>query len=132
MNTGDNNTSYVYTIDSNAYYVIIAGGRTFNNYKLLKAKLDILLSQKANVVIVSGTAKGADKLGEQYAQEHNLGLVQIPADWTIGKSAGYIRNVKMANITNAVVVFWDGKSSESKHMIDISKSKDLPIRIIRY
>ena len=53
------------------FKVIIAGGRDFNNYELLKAKCDYYLSNldEADVVIVSGAARGADKLGEQYAKE---------------------------------------------------------------
>lgn len=47
--------------------VIIARDREFNNYELLKKKCDYYLSNAINngdkIVIVSGTAKGADTLG---------------------------------------------------------------------
>lgn len=49
--------------------VIIAGSRSFNNYKLLKEKMDFFLKNKIdknrpyfNIEIVSGTARGADTL----------------------------------------------------------------------
>lgn len=137
MNPNDINkipTEIIQTpIDDTEFLVIVAGGRTFNNYKLLKAKLDNLLSQKTNVTIVSGTAKGADTLGELYAKENNLGLVQMPANWEVhGKSAGYIRNTEMAKIAHAAVIFWDGQSKGSKHMIAIATSTGIPTKIIRY
>ena len=44
--------------------IIVAGSRTFDDYTLLKEKLDFFLKNQKDVVIVSGTAKGADKLGE--------------------------------------------------------------------
>jgi predicted Rossmann fold nucleotide-binding protein DprA/Smf involved in DNA uptake len=44
--------------------VIIAGSRNFNDYNLLKSSCDNLLTQFTNIEIVSGTARGADKLGE--------------------------------------------------------------------
>ena len=70
--------------------VIIAGSREFNNYMLLSEKCDLLLSQQSKIEIVSGTAKGADKLGERYAQERGYSVKQFPADWgKYGKSAGY-------------------------------------------
>ena len=79
--------------------VIVAGGRDFNDYELLKSKLDYILQNKLpDVEIVSGAARGADSLGERYAKENNLGLHRKPADWdTYGKSAGYRRNAEMAD-----------------------------------
>lgn len=55
------------------------------------------------------------------------------ADWDLdGKSAGFKRNVKMAEYADALVAFWDGSSRGTKHMIDIAKEKGLDIRIKRY
>ena len=53
--------------------IIIAGGRDFTDYNLLKEKVDYYLQNAINnnykIIIVSGTAKGADRLGEKYAKE---------------------------------------------------------------
>lgn len=116
------------------YKVIIAGSREFNDYQLLVSKVNqILINRLPDVEIVSGTARGADKLGEQYATEHNLPIKQFPADWnTYGKSAGPKRNAQMAEYADACIVFWDGKSKGTKHMIDIATNKGLPLRIIKY
>ena len=54
------------------FRVIIAGGRDFNDYPLLKAKCDKILASKSqthNIVVITGAARGADSLGEQYARE---------------------------------------------------------------
>ena len=61
--------------------VIVAGTRYFTNYGLMCKKLDTLLCNLKDIEIVSGTARGADSLGEKYAKEHNLFLKQFPADW---------------------------------------------------
>lgn len=115
------------------FKVIIAGGRGFNNYEYLKAKVSSLLQNKNDVTIISGCARGADALGAKYAKENNIELIKIPANWNkYGKSAGYRRNVEMANIANGLIAFWDGKSRGTKHMIDIAKSKNIPTRIINY
>ena len=115
------------------FKVIIAGTRSFDDYELLKAKMDRLLSQQRDVEIVSGTARGADQLGERYAVERGLPIKQFPADWnTYGKSAGYRRNAEMAEYADAAVVFWDGKSRGSKHMIDLAKRKGIAVRVIVY
>lgn len=115
------------------FKVIVAGTRSFDDYELLRAKMDRLLSRRRDVVIVSGTARGADQLGERYAAEKGLPIKRFPADWnTYGKSAGYRRNAEMAEYADAAVVFWDGKSRGSKHMIDLARAKGLAVRVIMY
>lgn len=46
--------------------IIIAGGRTFNDYDFLRDTLDEILLE-ADLEVVSGGAKGVDSLGERYA-----------------------------------------------------------------
>lgn len=117
------------------FRVIVAGSRDFNDYELLKSKMLYYLKgfDLSEVEIVSGTAKGADQLGEKFAREFGCKLKQFPADWnTYGKKAGYLRNVDMAKYADACVCFWDGKSRGTKHMIDIAKKEGLKLRVVRY
>jgi len=112
--------------------VIIAGSRSFSDYDLLKEKMDKILKNqnKEEIEIISGTASGADKLGERYAKENNLKLKKFPADWSLGKKAGYIRNEEMAKYADACIVLWDGMSKGSKHMIDLAEQYKLKLRVI--
>jgi hypothetical protein len=115
--------------------LIIAGGRDFNDYNLLKEKLDHLLSKLPNddIEIVSGCARGTDSLGERYAKEKGIPVKQFPAKWgQYGKRAGYLRNEEMALYATHCICFWDGESKGTKHMIDISKKQNLNLRIVRY
>lgn len=112
--------------------VIIAGGRDFNDYKILCKVCDHMLSKSTSIEIVSGAAKGADSLGEQYAIDRLLVLKEFPADWSIGKSAGYIRNKQMAQYADALIAFWNGKSKGTKHMIELAKSNGLKVKIQYY
>jgi hypothetical protein len=123
-------------MDKEIYKVIIAGGREFSDYELLKKKCNYFLQKKKDthrVIIVSGTASGADSLGERYAQEEGLSIERYPANWNkYGKSAGYKRNVQMANASDTLIAFWDGKSRGTEHMINIAKERNLNVRIVRY
>ena len=119
------------------YKVIVAGSRTASGayiYSLLERKLDAILKHKAvthDIVIVSGTARGADLLGEQYAKSRSFQVERYPADWDqFGKRAGYLRNEEMAQNADALVALWDGQSRGTKHMIDIAGRHSLPTRII--
>lgn len=113
--------------------IIIAGGRDFSDYKLLEEKVDILTSNLSEVIIISGLARGADALGVCYAKNRDLEVIGMPADWkTHGRSAGYKRNVQMAEAADALIAFWDGKSRGTQHMINIASERGLPTRIIMY
>ena len=116
------------------FRVIIAGGRDFKDYDLLKTKLNKILSNISTpIVIVSGKARGADSLGEKYENEMGYEVAEFPANWDkYGKRAGYIRNEEMAKYAEACVCFWDGKSKGTKHMIDLADKHNLKLRVIRY
>lgn len=116
-----------------AFKLVVCGGRDFANFELMQTKLDHLLSNKRNTVIVSGVARGADSLGCKYARLRNLKIESYPADWEFyGKSAGYLRNEQMAEIADGVCAFWDGKSRGTAHMIELARKKVIPLRIIFY
>ena len=122
--------------DRPIYKTIIAGGRDFMDYNLLKEKVNKILQEKKvthKIVIISGCARGADTLGLRYATENAFDVEKYPAEWgNYGKKAGYMRNVEMAENADAIIAFWDGKSKGTKHMIDIATERNLPIRIIIY
>lgn len=101
--------------------LIIAGSRSFNNYdKLEKEVLKFLKQHKRKgeeVQIISGHARGADRLGERFADKFGLKKIIMPAEWEkYGQSAGFIRNKKMVKAGTHCLCFWNGISSG---MIDL-------------
>ena len=113
--------------------VIIAGGRDFTDYAFLKRNCDAVLFEKTGITVISGTAGGADTMGEKYAREKHYAIKQFPAFWDIyGKSAGYKRNSQMADYADVLIAFWDGQSKGTKHMIDLAKSKNMDVYVITY
>lgn len=119
--------------------VIIAGSRDFDNYNLLKENIENILKDYEDIEIISGTAKGADSLGEKYAIENDIKLKQFPAQWNLyGKQAGYIRNKQMAkysiedNSIGILIAFWDGASKGTGHMINIANEMNLQVHIVKF
>jgi len=111
--------------------LIIAGSRNFYDYTLLKSKLDYYLRNvQEEIEVVSGAAKGADSLGEQYAKEKGYPIKQFPADWSLGKRAGYLRNFQMSEYATHCICFWDGESPGTKLMIELCKLKGIVLRIV--
>ena len=73
-------------------------------------------------VVISGGARGVDRLGEIWAETYRLPFERYPAQWKLdGKSAGYKRNEIMAYVADALIAVWDGKSRGTKHMIDTAQ-----------
>jgi hypothetical protein len=97
--------------------VIIAGSRGINDYSLI---VKAIWRSRYNITeVVSGTAAGVDRLGEQFAKENNIPIKKMPANWEHnGRAAGHIRNYQMAEYADAAIIVWDGKSPGTKNMID--------------
>lgn len=113
------------------YCVLVSGTLSFDDYELLCATLDRLLTGKQNVVIVFGGAKGAESLGERYAQEHGLGIKQILADWaTYGRGAKVIRNAQLVDSADRAVFFWDGKNKGVGEVIERAEAKGIPVEVV--
>lgn len=117
--------------------IIIAGGRDFNDYELLKKEVDDFIKTYKNphemVTIFSGGAKGADSLGEKYAKDNNCPLYLFPVKWRDSENiVEMLRNIEMAKLADAVIVFWDKKSKGSAHMIAQSSKHNLRLKIVYY
>ena len=82
--------------------------------------------------VISGTARGADRFGEEIAEELGIPVRRFPASWNkYGKSAGHIRNIEMAQNADALVAVWDGKSVGTKDMIRIAKMNGLKVFVYK-
>lgn len=114
--------------------IIIAGGREFDNYDALEELVsNLLFHEYTGDEIVSGAAKGADRLGEKFAKDKGILIKQFPADWdTHGKRAGYLRNAEMAEYADMLIAFWDGYSKGTKHMIDLALKEQLEVHVFKY
>jgi hypothetical protein len=116
--------------------LIIAGSRDITDYNALRTAIIASgLWKKYNkaIEVVSGKARGVDTLGEIFAERNNLVLHSKPADWDrLRKRAGYVRNAEMADMADALLLLWDGKSRGSQHMYNLAKQKGLEVHAFIY
>jgi len=83
-------------------------------------------------VVVSGAARGVDKLGERWAAERGIPVESHPADWDKhGKHAGHLRNAEMARASDGLVAVWDGRSPGTRDMIDSARSMGLRVHVVQ-
>lgn len=114
--------------------VIIAGTRTFSDYAFMMERMDYFLQNAQHPIeVVSGTAPGADRMGERYARERGYDITLFAPDWDQhGSAAGPIRNEYMAAYATHAVIFWDGVSRGSFSMINLAKQYGLKLRVVKY
>jgi translation initiation factor IF-2 len=127
--------------------IIIAGSREFNNYQLLEneclrivreLKEEGFNTDRTSTEIVSGTARGADKLGEQFANRYKLIIKQFVPDWNIGKQAGFIRNNNMAVYAKedpelgVLIAFHNKTSKGTQHMINLATKHGLRVFVVNF
>ena len=116
--------------------LIIAGGRDFADAVLLCDELNKLVDEDIiddSVELICGMARGADMLGYHAFKSQGLPIHQFRPDWEgLGKRAGFVRNADMGNAADYALIFWDGKSRGTKHMIDFMVRAGKPHRVVRY
>ena len=116
--------------------VIIAGGRDFNDPELLSRVLFAMADTELadlSISLVTGGARGADRLGQLFAEEHGIENHVFHADWNAhGKRAGFIRNEVMGRFADRLIAFHDGRSPGTAHMIAFMKRLGKPVTVIAY
>ena len=118
--------------------VIIAGGRDFTNVTVMATTLNNLqdvdhVIEIEKLTLICGMARGADLTAYKLFSEVGLPVKMYPADWDqYGKSAGYIRNNKMADVADMLIAFWDGESRGTAHMIDTARKLNLSVLVFNY
>lgn len=114
--------------------IVVAGSRDYDDYEEASSFIDDCISGiDDSIVFVSGGCRGADALGERYANEHGFLTERYDAQWgKYGKAAGPIRNKEMAKKADMVICFWDGESRGTKSMIDFAEAfaKETYIKIV--
>ncbi|SDM19742.1 DUF2493 domain-containing protein [Halarsenatibacter silvermanii] len=104
----------------------ITGTRSFNDYDRFKEVMDGFKIDK----IVSGGAKGTDKMAERYAVENGIEFEEFLPEWNkYGKAAGPIRNIKIVAASEIILAFHDGKSRGTQSTIDIAYKAGKTIKI---
>ena len=105
--------------------IIISGSRGANDYSVLLRTMSSIAAgiNKQSIEIVSGDCRGADKMGNLFAERNNIRLTKMPARWNENsRGAGVIRNEEMARYASfapnrILVCLWDCSSKGAYNMI---------------
>lgn len=114
-----------------SYRVLITGSRTWENERLIKAAL---ADAEANnhwgfpMVLIHGTAAGADTIAAMAAEELGWRIEAHPADWkTHGKRAGFVRNAEMvASRADLCLAFIKDNSKGATMCAELAERAGIP------
>ncbi len=98
--------------------VLIAGSRGIKNIDIGK------YVPTDTELIISGGADGIDSLAEKYADTHRISKLIIRPRYDLyGRAAAIRRNETMVDISDLVIVIWDGVSRGTKYTLDYAEKK---------
>lgn len=81
--------------------------------------------------IVSGGAKGVDACAARYARKNGITLTEfLPEYARYGRAAPLRRNDTIVDHADAVLVFWDGRSSGSRYVIERCRRSNKPLTVV--
>lgn len=107
--------------------IAIVGSREFPDMDLVR---EFVRSLPEDTIIISGGARGVDRVAEEEAKKLAMITEIYPADWQqYGKRAGFLRNKQIVEAADMVQAFWDGKSKGTAHSIRLAKEAGKPVQI---
>ncbi len=106
--------------------LLIIGSRSITDFDLspyITADVD---------TVISGGANGIDSLAEKYADEHRISKYIIRPRYDLyGRAAPLRRNEGMIDMSDAVLVIWDGHSKGRQYSLKYAKKKDKPVKLVQ-
>lgn len=138
-------------MDKKELRVAVIGGRDYKDLAFMEEVLDAMDNYPHSKigVIVSGGAKGADTLGEVWAQLNDIPTMIHEPKWDdlthpdarikVNKygnqydaNAGHRRNKLIIDDCDIVVAFWDWKSPGTKNSLEYAYNVKKPGVVFRY
>lgn len=112
--------------------VLVCGGRDFSDTVLLYRTLDSLREREQVDCIIEGAARGADRIAGYWAKKNRIDLRLFPADWSLGKKAGHVRNKQMLDEgkPDLVIAFPTDQSRGTWDMVRQSKAAGVEVVVV--
>jgi hypothetical protein len=110
--------------------ILVTGGRDFSARDLLCRTLDRLHAEHHFTLLIHGDARGADRLGGEWAKERSIEVLACPADWRRhGRGAGPKRNRQMLEENPDLVVAFPGGAG-TRNMVEIARKAGIEVIVV--
>lgn len=115
--------------------LIVAGGRDFDNYKMLEDKLNFLTQHWDSVHLLSDQEPGTSTLAERWAKRNGHRIQRFDLDPKEDiKLAPYLRQLEMVEKAEAAVIFLDVNKYDkfATHYIIHARFNGLKLKKVYY
>ena len=83
--------------------------------------------------IISGGAKGIDACAKHYAHDNRIPYTEVLPEYKrYGRAAPIIRNRKIVDMADHVIIFWDGESRGTNSVLDYCYKSDTPCSVFQF
>lgn len=128
--------------------IVVTGVGSYNNYFSFSKILNGMLTDLGDFELISGGEySGPDLMLNTFAGEHGILSRKIQPEWDditvqdavvkhnlrmrkYNANAQFDRNRKLAQQADHAIVFWDGKCSVIKHLIDCLRENCVPFNVL--
>ena len=105
--------------------LLVAGSRTVSDVELVRTWMNAVWEEFGAIdLVVTGGARGVDKIAESLARKAGVSGIVLYADWDrYGRRAGYVRNAEMLKELedgDVVLVIMENESRGSKMMLELA------------
>ena len=116
------------------FRILVTGSREWADENLIAGALLHETSRRPSsetITIVHGDARGADAMAARVALHYGWQAEPHPADWSYGKSAGFIRNAEMVALGAGVCLAFYKQGAGNKgtdHCASLAEKAGIPVR----
>jgi len=106
----------------------IIGTKDFKNYKFFSKAI----SRFKNIsLIISGGSSGTDFMAKKYARDNKIEFIEFPPDRNKhGDEAKHVRDRLIAENSDIIIAFWDGKCEGTEYTISYAQKIKKPVTIV--
>jgi YspA, cpYpsA-related SLOG family len=121
------------TLDGMRFRVLIAGGRHFNDYAILRATLDALLANRLpDVELLTTGGPGVPMLAASYATERGLPVTALVPDFGRFPAAAAVekRDAELVELADAAVIVWAEDDPTTRKLRAMIEAKGIPVHVV--
>lgn len=78
--------------------ILVTGSRDWTDREKVEEYLYLLSGEEGNVLVHGACPTGADRIADELTYAQPWTVERHPADWTLGKAAGPLRNQAMVDL----------------------------------